>query len=169
MTQDFLLCTSAISFAGLGMLLIALSGTSRTCFGMSLVVFAFGIGFADAMKSLATKLILEKKEGCEDDVEEEEGCDRVREVKMLYLSIEYVQALANMINGPAWAGIYSLVLNTASQASSGPGVEAQFQEKKGGAGNWKMAVPWIFASGLMFGTLGLVIFLKVKRRTEIGI
>ena len=101
-TQDLVLSCGSLLAAAIGTSAIAFSGSVRWIFFLALGVYALGVGFADAQKSLVTKLVGEN------------------EFTMLYLCISYVQTLANAFNGPLWAEIYSFGLGLGEIGMAAP-------------------------------------------------
>lgn len=103
-----------------GTALIALA-TSRWMFLAAFGVFTLGAGFHDALKSHVTRQVGKEK------------------VTPLYMCISMCEMGGNILNGPVWAGIYSI----------GLGIE--------GIG---MMVPFFVCTLIFMGTLGLVWRLK---------
>ena len=86
----FMKCSLAAAAAGAAVIAFAM-GRSLLLFGLA--VFAFGIGFHDALKSYVT-------------VQLEDTAQATR----IYMWISILEVGANMINGPFWASMYALAL-----------------------------------------------------------
>lgn len=91
-TKDLLFMKCSLAAAAAGAAVIAFAwGRSLLLFGLA--VFAFGIGFHDALKSYVT-------------VQLEDTAQATR----IYMWISILEVMANMINGPFWASMYALAL-----------------------------------------------------------
>ena len=91
-TKDlfFMKCSLAAAAAGTAVTACALS---RSLLLLGLTVFAFGVGFHDALKSYVTARLKD-----------------TAQVTRIYMWISILEVVANMINGPFWASIYALAL-----------------------------------------------------------
>ena len=91
-TKDvlFMKCSLAAAAAGTAVIAVALS---RSLLLLGLTVFAFGIGFHDALKSYVTARL-----------------EDTAQVTRIYMWISILEVVANMINGPFWASMYALAL-----------------------------------------------------------
>ena len=95
-TKDllFMKCSLAAAAAGTAVIAFALS---RSVLLLGLTVFAFGIGFHDALKSYVTARLKD-----------------TAQVTRIYMWISILEVVADMINGPFWASMYTLALRFGS-------------------------------------------------------
>ena len=118
--RDVYLMRGSLLAGTTGTALIAVA-SSRWMFLAAFGVFTFGAGFHDALKSHVTQQVGKEK------------------VTPLYMCISMCEMGGNILNGPLWAGIYSI----------GLGIE--------GVG---MMMPFLVCTLIFMGTLGLVWRLK---------
>ena len=92
-TKDLLFMKCSLTAAAAGTAVIAFA-LSRSLLLLGLTVFAFGIGFHDALKSYVTARLKD-----------------TAQVTRIYMWISILEVIANMINGPFWASMYALALH----------------------------------------------------------
>ena len=90
--KDLLLMKCTLTAAAAGAAVISLA-ERRSFLFLGLVVFAFGAGFHDALKSFVTARLRDSAQ-----------------VTRIYLWISMLEVAANMINGPFWALMYAFSL-----------------------------------------------------------
>ncbi|KAL8705949.1 MAG: hypothetical protein Q9201_000943 [Fulgogasparrea decipioides] len=115
--KDLFLVKYTLAAAVIGTMMIAFAW-SRELLLCGLAVFAFGVGFHDALKSYVTAQLQD-----------------AAHISRLYMWISLLEVVANMVNGPFWALIYTLALHI------------------GGLG---LGLPFLICSGVFAGTLLLV-------------
>ena len=92
-SKDLLFMKCSLTAAAAGSAVIAFA-LSRSLLLLGLTVFAFGIGFHDALKSYVTARLKD-----------------TAQVTRIYMWISILEVIANMINGPFWASMYALALH----------------------------------------------------------
>ena len=102
--RDVFMASASVFAAAVGSLLIALSWTVPLLL-ISLTVFAFGIGFHDAMKSYVALCV---------------GAENTIEITRMYMLISILEVLANMVNGPLWAATFTVALRSGEYGMSLP-------------------------------------------------
>ena len=92
-SKDLLFMKCSLTAAAAGSAVIAFA-LSRSLLLLGLTVFAFGIGFHDALKSYVTARLKD-----------------TAQVTRIYMWISILEVIANMINGTFWASMYALALH----------------------------------------------------------
>ncbi|KAE8329418.1 major facilitator superfamily domain-containing protein [Aspergillus sergii] len=91
---DLWVALVSIIFSALGCLVLSIS-PSMLVYGIGLIVYSFGIGLNDSLRSLATSALRDNEA-----------------VQRLYMGIRTVQSLGAMIGIPLWSSLLSLILRS---------------------------------------------------------
>ncbi|KAL9123610.1 MAG: hypothetical protein Q9217_006973 [Psora testacea] len=94
--KDLFVTRASALAAATGSILIAVCWNVALLLG-SFAVFAFGVGFHDAMKSYVAFRV---------------GTENTEKLTKIYMLISILEVFANMLNGPLWATIYTLAMRT---------------------------------------------------------
>lgn len=102
--KDLYVVKASVLVAATGAITIALAWNIPILL-TSLAVFAFGAGFHDALKSHIASRV---------------GVGQSAKLTRIYMSVTIIEVFANLINGPLWAAVYTIVLQIGRNSMSLP-------------------------------------------------
>ena len=130
--KDLFVVKASIGLSASGAVLIALA-PSIPFLVCGLAVFAAAVGFHDAMIAVVSRGVADAN----NPGSRSESCKETIPIARLYMSISIIEVVGNMANGPLWAGVYGLALETGTQIG--------------------MAIPFLVA-GMSFGGVGALVW-----------